>query len=84
MKGITNAQLREKLEIIEIEIKSIKEIQQQPSILPVLLGIFSIIAIVSTTMMILFTHPLLIFFTTLGICQMMFLIFYILYEKRKK
>ena len=81
MKGITNAELREKLESIELEIKDIKHVKTDTSPISILLGIFTVFSIMSTFMMILDSNPLFFYFTILGISEMIFFILYLIYKK---
>ena len=87
MKGITNSQLREKLENIEVEIKELKQFKQVrvvPSHISIWLGVFTVFSIISTIMMVLDSHPLFFYFTIIGISEMMFLIFYLIFKRNKK
>ena len=78
MKGITNAEIREKFEDIESELDEIKQHFPVKSKIDytVFLAIFTIIAIVSTIMMVIDKNPIYLFFTLIGIANMIFFIAY--------
>ena len=85
MKGITNAEIREKFELIESELEELKQkVSQQTKPDPtIFLAIFTIIAIISTFMMVLDNNPIYLFFTIIGIGNMIFLIIYrLIYNKK--
>jgi len=77
MKGITNAEIREKFEHIESELLQIKNKPQDSSIIYVLFfSLATLTALVGSMMMFFNNHPIFLFFTVLGISQMIFLIFF--------
>jgi hypothetical protein len=73
MKGITNAQIREKFEHIEQEIASLNK-RKETSINQSFLAVFTIIALVSTVVYLLMPHELFLFFIIMGICCMGFFV----------
>ena len=83
MKGITNAELREKLEHIELDLQQLKQSKKIESTLPLLLGMVTVFSIISTIMMFLDGNPFFLFFTILGISEMLFFIAYMIYKRNK-
>jgi hypothetical protein len=81
MKGITNAEIREKFENIESKLVDIKKQRDDSSFYIIFFSLSAIIALIATMMMMFHSHPLFLFFTILGISWMVFLIIYRLYEK---
>jgi hypothetical protein len=82
MKGITNAQLREKLEHIESDLQQLKQSKRTESTLPLFLGFFTVFSIISTVMMVLDSHPFFLFFTIIGISEMIFIIVFMIYHRK--
>lgn len=73
MKGITNAELREKLEHIEDELESLKNVKkpsEKGSFNGSFLGISTICALSATIGYVLTEHPVLLFFLVSGILSM--------------
>ena len=79
MKGITNVEIREKFEYIESELEQIKNKPKDSSIYILFFSLTMLTALVGTMMMFLEPHPIFLFFTILGISQMIFLIVFRLY-----
>lgn len=73
IKGITNAQIREKFEHIEKELASLKEVRET-SINQSFLAVSSIIAIISTLVYLMMPHELFLFLIIVGISCMGFFI----------
>ncbi len=77
MKGITNAELREKLEHIEDKLEQLKRIQR-PSVKSSsngsFLGLSTICAVSATIAYVLTEHPILLFFMISGIASMAFFV----------
>ncbi|MDG6229588.1 MAG: hypothetical protein QCH96_06450 [Candidatus Thermoplasmatota archaeon] len=73
MKGITNAELRQKLEIIESEINELKKLKR-PSNNVTFLSIAMICAFFSTMTFLLTVHPVLLFFMMSSITATVFFI----------
>jgi uncharacterized membrane protein YjjP (DUF1212 family) len=73
MKGITNAELRQKLEIIESEINELKKLKR-PSNNVTFLSISMICAFFSTMTFLLTVHPVLLFFMMSSITATVFFI----------
>lgn len=77
MKGITNAELREKLEHIEDELEQLKQGQRPPvknSSNGSFLGLSTICAVSATVAYVLTEHPVLLFFMVSGIASMAFFV----------
>ncbi len=73
IKGITNAQIREKFEHIEKELASLKQIRER-TINQSFLAVSSIIAVVATIVYLMIPHELFLFFLIVGICCMGFFV----------
>lgn len=73
MKGISNAEIREKLEHIEDELESLKRVKKQfvkDSTNGSFLGVSTICAVSATIAYVLNEHPVLLFFMVSGILSM--------------
>jgi len=79
MKGITNVEIREKFENIESELEKINKKPKESSMYFLFFSLTMLTALVGTMMMFLEPHPIFLFFTILGISQMIFLIAFKLY-----
>lgn len=73
IKGITNAQIREKFEHIEKELASLKQLREK-TINQSFLAVSTIIAVVSTLFYLMMPHELFLFFIIVGICCMGFFV----------
>ena len=76
MKGITNAEIREKLELIESELHHIKNKKQGSDNFAYFFILSAVTALVATIMMIIEPQPIIMFFSFLGISQMIVLLVY--------
>ena len=76
MKGITNAEIREKLELIESELNLIKNKKKGSGTFAYFFILSAVTALVATIMMIIEPQPIIMFFSFLGISQMIVLIIY--------
>ena len=74
MKGITNVEIREKFEHIELELEKINKKRKDSSVFVLFFSLTMLTALVGTLMMFLEPHPIFLFFTILSISQMVFLI----------
>ncbi|RLF56926.1 MAG: hypothetical protein DRN27_08780 [Thermoplasmata archaeon] len=74
MKGITNVEIREKFENIESKLEKINKKPKDSSVFVLFFSLTMLTALVGTLMMFLEPHPIFLFFTILGISQMIFLI----------
>ena len=74
MKGITNAEIREKFEHIESELQQIKKHKQGFPLFITFFLLSTLTALLGIIMMILDSHPLFLFFTVLGISFMIILV----------
>jgi len=76
MKGITNAEIREKFELIESELQHIKRKKQVADSFAYFFILSAVTALIATIMMIIEPHPIIMFFSFLGISQMIVLLIY--------
>lgn len=86
MKGITNAELRQKLEHIEDELRRFsqaKEPERKSTSNGSFLGISTICALSATVAYVLTEHPVLLFFMITSIASMAFFVFKMGFDKRK-
>jgi hypothetical protein len=82
MKGITNAELREKLEHIESDLQQLKQSKKTESTISLFLGLFAVFSIISTIMMVIDSNPFFLFFTIIGISEMIFIIVFMIYHRK--
>ena len=80
MKGITNAEIRTKLERIEAGLEQLKQMQKPTNNLS-FLGISTICALFGTITFLLTSHPVLLFFMMSGIGSMAFFVGKMAFEK---
>ena len=82
MKGITNAELRQKLDLIESEINELKKVKHSSNNVTVL-SISMICAFFSTMTYLLTVHPVLLFFMMSSITSTVFFFGQSIIEKKR-